>query len=239
MSAQTTMRELLENNEYILAPEIYDCISAKCVEACGFKATILSSSEFANSYGYPDLGLLTLDDFVDVTRRICKYSPLPMIVDAEEGFGRAIHAYIAAERLSQAGAAGILITDLNEIGIKGQLPIKEACQRFKAARKALEGTDCILVARTEMSVEDLGVEYLFSHQYAKQRNSNGVTQTYNTLQQIQEANTNVKIGITSDNLDEAVDSVRCGADWITFGMVLRKPDVESCRKWIDSIHNAR
>ena len=48
-----------------------------------------------------------------------------MIVDAEEGFGRAIHAYMTAERLAEAGAGGILITDLLDIGIKGMLPVDE------------------------------------------------------------------------------------------------------------------
>ena len=84
MPMKHTIPELMKSKSYVLAPEIYDCISAKCVEACGFDATVLSSSEFANSYGYPDLGLLTLDDFVDVTTRICRCSSLPMIVDAEE-----------------------------------------------------------------------------------------------------------------------------------------------------------
>ena len=159
MPTKHTITELLSTRPYVLAPEIYDCISAKCVEACGFEATVLSSSEFANSYGYPDLGLLTLNDFVDVTRRICRCSSLPMIVDAEEGFGRAIHAYMTAERLAEAGAGGILITDLLDIGIKGMLPVDEAVQRFRAAKAGLKGTDCILVARTEFTPENPQLAY--------------------------------------------------------------------------------
>lgn len=159
MPTKHTITELLSTRPYVLAPEIYDCISAKCVEACGFEATVLSSSEFANSYGYPDLGLLTLNDFVDVTRRICRCSSLPMIVDAEEGFGRAIHAYMTAERLAEAGASGILITDLVDIGIKGMLPVDEAVQRFRAAKAGLKGTDCILVARTEFTPENPQLAY--------------------------------------------------------------------------------
>ena len=85
MSMMYTMRQLLAIEPYVLAPEIYDCISARCVEACGFKATILSSAELANSYGLPDLGLLTQTDVVEATARICKFSKIPMIVDAEEG----------------------------------------------------------------------------------------------------------------------------------------------------------
>jgi methylisocitrate lyase len=155
MSTKVTLRHLLETQPYVLAPEIYDCISAKCVEACGFQATVLSSGEFANSYGLPDLGLLTLDDVVDVTTRICNFSSLPMVVDAEEGYGRAIHAYMAAERLMRAGAAGILMTDLVDIGIKGALSVKEASQRFKAAKAGMAGTSGVLIARTEMNLENL------------------------------------------------------------------------------------
>lgn len=149
MSMKFTMRQLFETEPYVLAPEIYDCISARAVEECGFKATVLSSAELANSYGLPDLGLLTQTDVVEATRRICRYSNLPMIVDAEEGFGRALNAYRTAELLAAAGAGGVLMTDLNEIGLKGSLDIKEAKERFKAASMALKGSDCILVARTE------------------------------------------------------------------------------------------
>lgn len=149
MPMNYTLKQLLETEPYVLAPEIYDCISARCVEECGFKATILSSAELANSYGLPDLGLLTQSDVVEAAARICKYSSLPMIVDAEEGFGRALNAYCTAERLAEVGAGGVLMTDLNDIGIKGSLPLMEAVERFRAAAMALRGSDCILVARTE------------------------------------------------------------------------------------------
>ncbi len=149
MPMKFNMKQLFESEPYVLAPEIYDCISARCVEECGFKATVLSSAELANSYGLPDLGLLTQSDVVEATARICKFSNLPMIVDAEEGFGRALNAFRTAERLAEAGAAGVLMTDLDEIGLKGSLSIQEAKQRFKAAKEGLKGTDCILVARTE------------------------------------------------------------------------------------------
>lgn len=149
MSMRFTMRELFERDPYVLAPEIYDCISARAVEECGFKATVLSSAELANSYGYPDLGLLTQNDVVGAAERICRYSNLPMIVDAEEGFGRALNAYRTAERLAMVGAGGVLMTDLDEIGLKGLASLPEAKARFKAAATALKGSDCILVARTE------------------------------------------------------------------------------------------
>ena len=106
MPMKFNMKQLFESEPYVLAPEIYDCISARCVEECGFKATVLSSAELANSYGLPDLGLLTQSDVVEATARICKFSNLPMIVDAEEGFGRALNAFRTAERLAEAGAAG-------------------------------------------------------------------------------------------------------------------------------------
>lgn len=157
MSMKFTFKQLFETEPYVLAPEIYDCISARCVEECGFKATVLSSAELANSYGLPDLGLLTQTDVVEATARICKYSSLPMIVDAEEGFGRALNAYRTAERLADVGAGGVLMTDLVDIGLKGALSIKEGVDRFRAAATALKGSDCILVARTEYEPE-LGLQ---------------------------------------------------------------------------------
>jgi len=89
--------------------------------------------------------------------------------------------------------------------------------------------------RTEQ-LADMGVEYLFSHHYAINHDDDGVDRKYDTLKQILDAKTNAKIGITSDNWEEAKDAATNGADWMIFGLVLRKPDPKECIKWINMLH---
>jgi methylisocitrate lyase len=154
MTAKIRLRELLEKEKIVICPEVYDCASSKAVELVGFQALLLSSGELSCSMlGVPDLELLTLDEVVWATSRICDFSPLPLVIDAEDGYGRPLNVYHTCKRLVKAGAQGILITDQADVGKPGVLPVKEAVAKFKAARKALEGTDCVLIARCDLNPE--------------------------------------------------------------------------------------
>ena len=87
MNSKTTLKQLLKEGR-VFAPCIWDCMSAKAAEMAGFKATLLSSGCMSFSMqGMPDLGLLTLDEVLMMTERITNISPLPLIVDAEDGYG--------------------------------------------------------------------------------------------------------------------------------------------------------
>lgn len=83
-------------------------------------------------------------------------------------------------------------------------------------------------------LEDMGAKYLFTHRYA--RLEDGTRQ--DNLRVLKE-NCSCKIGITSDDLEEAADSVRQGADWITFGVVLRQYNPTEAKKWMETIRTAR
>lgn len=85
-----------------------------------------------------------------------------------------------------------------------------------------------------------GAKYVFSRHYSlKGDNINSLEKSENmNAGCLCPPNRNYFLGITSDNLDEAKDAVRLGADWITFGLVLREPNPIVCKQWIDEIHNA-
>ena len=150
MSAKVSLRQLLtETEQIVMCPEIYDCTSAKCVELCGFQAILLSSAELSLSlWGNPDMGLITLDDVVGATERIASFSNLPLVIDADDGFGKPLNTYHACVRMARAGASGILITDQDANG--NVIPLADALKRFKAAHAALKDTDCMLIARCDL-----------------------------------------------------------------------------------------
>ncbi len=151
MADRKTFREIMEKNPITICPEIYDCLSAKAVELCDFELVMISSAEFAVSrQGNPDLGFLTLDDYVHACYYISRATKLPLLVDADDCFGGPLKTYNACKRMAEAGAGGILIVD-QDLDYGGILPIEQACSKFKAAKTAMEGTDCLLIARCDVN----------------------------------------------------------------------------------------
>lgn len=84
-----------------------------------------------------------------------------------------------------------------------------------------------------------GAKYIFSRHYSALFDDSDQMIREDNFPQFDGEGRNYVLGITSDDLDEAQDAVRLGADWITFGWVLRKPDPEVCKHWINTIRNAR
>lgn len=156
MKEKMTLREVIESEPIIICPEIFDCLSAKAVEMCNFKAVLLSSAEFTCSrLGSPDLGFHTLDDLVHATYHISRCTPLPLVIDADDCAPSPLQVYNACKRMVDAGAGGILIID-SDLARNSILPRDEAVAKFKAAKAAMEGSDCLLIARCDVNPnEDL------------------------------------------------------------------------------------
>ncbi len=172
LKGRTTLREVLEK-EQVFAPCIWDCMSARVAEMAGFKAILLSSACLSYSLiGMPDIALITADELVSATERISATCKLPLIVDADEGYGDSpLNVYRTCQRLAKAGAMAITIDDSTAIrglerayaggatyysndGSKEnriQLKIcstEALCAKIKAAVAAVEGTECMIIART-------------------------------------------------------------------------------------------
>ena len=139
----------------VMAPCVYDCVSARMVERAGFKAMCLSGGELAVSHGYPDLGLITQDEVVRVVERISACTEIPMLVDIDTGFGNELNLIRTCRRMASAGAKAVHLEDQTFPKRCGHLKGKnvighdEYISKIKAASYALEGTDCILIARTD------------------------------------------------------------------------------------------
>jgi methylisocitrate lyase len=173
--ARSTFRDVVAK-EQVFVPCIWDCYSAKAAELAGFKVTLLSGASLGFSMsGVPDLGLLNQEELIWATDRIADYSPLPLVVDADDGFGDTANAYRTCRRLAKAGAGAILLEDTpNERGFGRFGKAMEAATRagrvdgnvihpvvsqelwlskIKAALDACAGTDCVVIARTESKLE--------------------------------------------------------------------------------------
>ena len=153
------LRALISDDKVRIVPELYDCASAKAAEMNGFEVIMVSSGDLACGLtGIPDLQLLSIDDFTYITDKITSMTKMPLIIDADDGFGfgRGLNTYYGCRKIMKAGAAGVLVTDTSALGRAGQLPIEDAVLRFKAARDGLDadGMNGFLIARCDTNPEE-------------------------------------------------------------------------------------
>ena len=151
MSATITIPELVKSSkECIMVPCVYDCASARAAELAGYKAILLSGGEVGEVLGGIMEDCLTEDELLFMAEHICRFSPLPLIVDCG-CFGdsaRCVNRF--SEKFARAGAMALLIEDG---GADGFLSKEEFFANIKAAVAGCEGTDCIVMGRSNMPIQ--------------------------------------------------------------------------------------
>src|SRR6185503_14788200 len=151
----TTVGTLLERG-LLLAPGVYDALSAKIARRAGFEALFVSGYSVADSQlEDPNIGLLTQTEVIDAARRICRVVDCPVIVDADTGYGGVSNVVRTVQELIQAGAKGCFLEDQvwpkrcgHMVG-KKVVPMEEHVQKLRAAVEARGTADFFIVARTD------------------------------------------------------------------------------------------
>lgn len=106
------LRKYLQESKTILVPGVYDALSAKIAESLGFEVLIHTGyGTAASKAGVPDIGLVSFGEMVERVREICRAVNIPVIGDADTGYGNAINVYRTVEEYIEAGAAGLFIED--------------------------------------------------------------------------------------------------------------------------------
>jgi len=112
MDTKKKLREVLDQNQFLIVPGIYDCLSAKVAEETGAKALFLSGGALSIAgLGRPDIGFLNLTEFMNAIQRITSTVDIPLISDADNGFGNAIHVGNTARMFEALGVAGMQVDD--------------------------------------------------------------------------------------------------------------------------------
>src|SRR5262245_2698718 len=149
--AKKSLRQVLqEAKSCVVAPCVYDCASARAVEMVGWPAMMLSGGEVSIAMnGVIDYGFTNLTDVEWITSRISQTCSLPLAADIEDGYGGPLAVYRAAKRMAKAGATALQLEDSSDMEESTSLlPREKYYEKVRAALAALEGTDCILIART-------------------------------------------------------------------------------------------
>lgn len=150
------LRELLSGGQLVPAPGVYDAMSARLVEAAGFPAVYMSGfGVTASLLGRPDIGLLGMSEMAQAARRIVSAVDVPVIADADTGYGNAINVIRTVQEYEASGVAAMHIEDqvmpkrCGHMTGKQVVPAEVMIDKVKAAVAARQDPDLVLIARTD------------------------------------------------------------------------------------------
>ncbi len=150
------MRSLLSSGRIIVSPGVYDGYSARLVERLGFKAASMSGAGLANSrLSEPDIGIMSMTENVEGCKWIARSIAIPMMADADTGYGNPVTVYHVVQLFEEAGVVGINIEDqvspkrCGHMRGKELIEAREAAKKIEAAVKAKRDPGFIVNARTD------------------------------------------------------------------------------------------
>jgi len=150
------LKKRLEQPDVLLAPGVYDALSALVAEQAGFEALYLSGASIAYTLlGRSDIGLTTVSEVVNTLAHITDRVKVPVIVDADTGFGNALNTQRTVRDLERAGASMIQLEDqtfpkrCGHLDGKAVVPVKEMEGKLRAALDARHSSNTLILARTD------------------------------------------------------------------------------------------
>jgi 2-methylisocitrate lyase-like PEP mutase family enzyme len=169
----TRLKSILARRNATIAPGAANALFARVIEDAGFDVAYVTGAGIANmQLGVPDIGLTTLTEIADAVAAISDVLALPLLVDADTGFGNALNMRRTVRILERAGAAGIQIEDqvfpkkCGHFSGKAVVPLAEMVQRIKAAVDARHDQDLQIVARTDvLAIEGLDAAIARAHAF--------------------------------------------------------------------------
>jgi 2-methylisocitrate lyase-like PEP mutase family enzyme len=156
MNTKQQLRKLVEARRGVLVPGAFNALSAKVIEDLGFEALYVTGAGVTNMwFGMPDQGFMGLAEIAEHTARIRDAVELPLLVDADTGFGNALNVYYTVRTLERAGADCIQLEDqvapkrCGHFSGKEVISTEEAVSKIKAAADARRDGDFLIMARTD------------------------------------------------------------------------------------------
>lgn len=193
MKSTSKLRALLATNPCVVAPGAYDGLSARLVELAGFHAVYASGGAIARSTALPDIGLLSFSEVLERVEKIVEATELPVIADADTGFGGGPNVERTVRAFERAGVAGLHLEDqtfpkrCGHLNDKTLIDVEEMCSKLRIARQALNDPDFLLIARTDaIAVEGFEAALARAERYIEAGADMIFVEAPETLEQIQE-----------------------------------------------------
>ena len=186
----TLLRQHLAR-DIVVAPGAYDGMSARLVAAAGFSAVYASGGAIARAAGYPDIGLLSFTEVMDRVEKIVDASGLPVVADADTGFGGSANVERTVRIMERAGVAAFHIEDQSfpkrcgHLDDKSLVDVEEMCRKVHIARQTLSDPDALVIARTDaIAVEGFEAALSRAERYLKAGADMIFVEAPETLEQI-------------------------------------------------------
>ena len=152
----TQLRKLIKGNKIIVAPGAFDALSARLVEQAGFPAVYVTGAGVASSrLGVPDIGLTTMNEVLETAKNIVSVTNIPVICDADTGYGNALNLMRTTQDFERIGVAAIQVEDqitpkrCGHTEGKQLVSMEEMVKKIEAFRYAKQTEDFVLIARTD------------------------------------------------------------------------------------------
>jgi 2-methylisocitrate lyase-like PEP mutase family enzyme len=155
MNSRQSLRQLLKRDKLLIAPGCFDGLSARLVEEAGFEAAYLSGGAVARSMGIPDIGLVTLSETIDRASQVVATVKIPIIADADTGYGNAVNLVRTVREFERAGVAAMHIEDqitpkrCGHLDGKEVISLAEMEKKLEAALATRNDPDFCIIARTD------------------------------------------------------------------------------------------
>jgi len=153
-------RKRIQGKHIIIAPGVYDSFTAKLAEHVGFEALYVTGAGVAASLlGVPDIGLVTMTEQLEQARRIADATDLPVVSDADTGYGNPLNVLRTVKEFEKAGVCAIHLEDqvmpkkCGHLEGKKLIPVEEMVNKLKAALDARTDGDFLIIARTDARAE--------------------------------------------------------------------------------------
>lgn len=152
----TQLRKLINGNELVIQPGIFDGYSARLVQQAGYPSGFISGAGIAEAMlGQPDIGLMGFELNLNTVRMIAACVNIPLLVDADTGYGNAINVYHLVRAFEQAGLAGVMIEDqtwpkrCGHMAGKSVISAEEMVEKIHGAVEARRDPDFVIKSRTD------------------------------------------------------------------------------------------
>lgn len=155
MKATTKLRQMLNSDQMIVAPFILNALHARIAESVGFEAVYMTGAGTAAERGFPDVGLLTMTEMVTNAKYIANAVNVPVVCDADTGYGNPLNVQRTVREYEAAGVAGVHLEDQlfpKKCGFfegKQVIPLEEHIQKIRAALDARTDPDFVIIARCD------------------------------------------------------------------------------------------
>lgn len=155
MNPRKKLQQLFSRNKLLIAPGAFDGLSARLVEESGFEAIYLSGGAVARSMGLPDIGLVTMSEVIERAVQVVSAVKIPVIADADTGYGNAMNLVRTVREFERAGVAAIHIEDqvtpkrCGHLEGKEVISLAEMEKKLEAALQSRTDPDFVIIGRTD------------------------------------------------------------------------------------------